>query len=176
MHRRLVITGIAILLFAALAAAYATSSAANQHATKPAAATSAEVFDERQALAALRQSIQGRESEPARKVFRNVKHLGDMPADRLLRVMEFGYSRSLGVSCDHCHVATDWASDEKDAKRIARAMATMAKELNESTLAEIPELVERKPKSTVNCTTCHRGEIKPALSLAKPSEAAPPAR
>lgn len=174
MHRGLAFTIIAAFAFVAIAATYRVSSAANPDTTATSKTPAADLFDEREALAAVRRSIEGREHEPAGKVFQNIKHLGDIPADRLLRVMEFGYSRSLGVSCNHCHVAKDWASDEKEAKRIARQMAVLTKTLNETTLTAIPELADRKP--TVNCTTCHRGERKPALSIAKPLEAAPAAQ
>ena len=37
--------------------------------------------------------------------------------------MNYGYSRALGVSCMHCHVEQDFASDEKRPKRAAREMA-----------------------------------------------------
>lgn len=120
-------------------------------------------FDEEKALEALRARIAGKEDDPAEQVFENLKVLGAVPSKRLLGIMQIGYARSLGVSCDHCHVAGDWASDEKEGKRIARQMMRMTRELNETVLPAIPELAGKKP--TVNCTTCHRGQRKPALSL-----------
>lgn len=120
-------------------------------------------FDAQKALEALGAAIAGKEDDPADQVFQNVKVLGDVPAKRLLAIMRMGYARSLGVSCDHCHVAGEWASDEKESKRIARQMARMTRELNEKVLPAIPELAGKQP--TVNCTTCHRGQRKPALSL-----------
>jgi Photosynthetic reaction centre cytochrome C subunit len=120
-------------------------------------------FDEAAALRNLETQIAGKEGEPAKVVFKNTQVLAGVPAGRLLRIMQMGYSRSLGVSCDHCHVAGDWASDANQNKRIARQMALMTNELNAKSLPAISELAERKP--TVNCTTCHRGQKKPALSL-----------
>ena len=43
--------------------------------------------------------IAGKEKLPANQVFKNVKLLGDIPAGRLLRIMDMGYSQALGVSC-----------------------------------------------------------------------------
>src|SRR5436853_6068010 len=56
---------------------------------------------------ALQASIKGKEDLPAKEVFKNVKTLTDVPATRLLRTMQ-AFSRSLGVSCTHCHVADQW--------------------------------------------------------------------
>jgi photosynthetic reaction center cytochrome c subunit len=123
-------------------------------------------FDEAQALEALRRSIAGRESEPAETVFKNIQMLRGMPADRLLRVMQIGYSRSLGVTCTHCHQPDDWSADAKPEKKIARQMATLMRDVNEKLLPAIPELQSRH--SVVNCTTCHRGQVKPALNLEAP--------
>src|SRR5690349_7245528 len=62
---------------------------------------------------ALQASIKGKEDLPAKEVFKNVKTLGDVPAARLLRTMQ-AFSRSLGVSCTHCHVAEQWDSEDKE--------------------------------------------------------------
>lgn len=114
-------------------------------------------------LAELRKAIAGREEKKASEVFENVKDLGEMPAGRLLKVMEIGYARSLGVACTHCHEAGRWASDEKKPKLVAREMRVMMRRINEELLAKVPNLQSEKP--VVNCTTCHRGQVKPALDL-----------
>jgi Photosynthetic reaction centre cytochrome C subunit len=108
-------------------------------------------------------TIVGREGEPAAQVFKNVKLLSTIPAGRLVAIMNFGYGRSLGVSCAHCHVTADWASDDKPEKQIARDMIQMANTINTQLLANIKNL--KGPQSIVNCTTCHRGQVKPALNL-----------
>src|SRR5690242_16426557 len=47
--------------------------------------------------------IAGRENAPAESVFKNIKMMKGMPAGRLVRIMNFGFGRSLGVGCVHCH-------------------------------------------------------------------------
>lgn len=95
----------------------------------------------------------------ADSVFRNVKLLGDMPARRLVGMMNGGYSRALGVRCTHCHVANDYASDEKREKKAAREMIVMHRAINES--LRTMQHLETPPAPTVSCSTCHRGNISP---------------
>jgi len=123
-------------------------------------------FDQTAEIAKLREAIKGKENEPAEKVFKNLQmtSMKSMPASRILAVMEFGYSRSLGVNCTHCHVLGKFEAEDKPQKQIAREMAGMVAALNGTTLKKIKNL--KGPNATVNCTTCHRGEIKPALNLA----------
>lgn len=125
-------------------------------------------FDQKAALAKLREEIKGKENEPAGKVFKNVQNFAQLPAGRLLAIMEFGYSRSLGVDCTHCHTPEKWESEAKPTKLIARDMHIMTAKINGELLGKIESLGERK--AIVNCTTCHRGEIKPALDLPKTNE------
>lgn len=113
-------------------------------------------------VAELKAKIAGKEKAPAKEVFKNLKLLGDMPAERLLGVMDGGFSKSLGVSCTHCHNPAAWDSDEKDAKQIAREMGALSRSIRDQ-LKAIDKLGNRNP--TVNCTTCHRGNTKPATSL-----------
>jgi hypothetical protein len=108
-------------------------------------------------------SIAGKEGQPASQVFQNVKLLTAVPAGRLVAIMNQGYGRSLGVSCAHCHVTTNWASDDKPEKQVARDMIQMANTINTQLLANIKNL--KGPQAIVNCTTCHRGQVKPALNL-----------
>lgn len=107
-------------------------------------------------------SIKGSENKKAGEVFKNVKLLKDVPAARFLRMMDSGYSRALGVGCDHCHVEDQWDADDKRAKRAAREMITLTRGINES-LSGMQEIDNSEP--TVNCTTCHRGFVKPALQI-----------
>ena len=120
-------------------------------------------FDQAQALATLRTRIAGHENDPAQEVFRNIRVMKKVPAERLLAIMEMGYSRSLGVNCTHCHVPGEWEKDEKTPKQIAREMMAMSRAINEKYLAKIKGLRSETP--IVNCTTCHRGQLKPALDL-----------
>lgn len=107
-------------------------------------------------------SIAGKEKLPAGQVFKNVKLLADIPAERFLRIMDIGYSQSLGVMCDHCHVEDRWDADEKRPKRAAREMITFTRELN-AKLGQMENI--DTSDSTVNCTTCHRGFVKPAIQM-----------
>jgi hypothetical protein len=114
-------------------------------------------------VAEVRKQIAGKETLPAAQVFKNIKMLSDVPAGRLLAIMNVGYGKSLGVSCTHCHVAGQWDSDEKTQKQTARDMSAMAARINNELLKNIPNL--KGPNAIVNCTTCHRGQVKPLLNL-----------
>src|ERR1700732_3688291 len=50
-------------------------------------------FNQEQKLKDLAKQIAGKEDKPAGEVFKNVQMLKAMPAGRLLKVMELGYSR-----------------------------------------------------------------------------------
>ena len=123
-------------------------------------------FDQKAALAKLREQIKGREKELSSAVFKNIQTMKDRPAGQLLAVMEFGYSRSLGVTCTHCHVPDKWESEDKPTKQVARDMSTMVGKLNGEMLKGIKNLKSTSP--TINCTTCHRGQVVPALNLPMP--------
>ena len=137
----------------------------------PAGAQAPDVaFDQAKALADLRKSIEGKEDQPAVDVFMNITQYKGVTAGRLLRIMEFGFTRSLGVNCTHCHVPGHWDADDKGAKETARAMSRMVEAINGEYLKKIPSLNSTNP--SVNCTTCHRGQKRPALEMPEP----PPAR
>lgn len=139
---------------------------ANQNSAVAPTTQTEKPFDQQQALAKLRESIAGKENEPAEKVFKNIQLLKGIPAARLLRIMELGYSRSLGVTCTHCHLPGEWEKDDKPTKQIARDMSAMVTAINTQHLKQIKNLKSENP--VVNCTTCHRGQIKPALNLPEP--------
>ncbi len=77
------------------------------------------------------------------------------------------FSLGLGVRCQYCHVGGDgvsfegvvFDSDEKPAKRVARAMLRMTDQLNAVALAQLPSRAE--PRVSVECATCHRGVAIP---------------
>ena len=114
-------------------------------------------------VAELSKQIAGKENQAAETVFKNIKTLTGIPAGRLLKIMQIGYSRSLGTSCGHCHVPGQWDKDDKAPKQIARDMSKMAHTINFDLLRNIDGLKDREP--VINCTTCHRGQLKPALDL-----------
>jgi Photosynthetic reaction centre cytochrome C subunit len=135
-----------------------------QSQTQPPPTTQdAKPFDQAQKLAELRKRIAGQENKPAEEVFKNIQILKGMPAERLLKVMELGYSRSLGVNCTHCHVVDQWEKEDKATKQVARDMILMTRAINTDYLKKIKNLKSENP--AVNCTTCHRGQTKPALNL-----------
>lgn len=107
------------------------------------------------------ETIKGREQEPAEKVFMNIKVMKGIPAERLLRIMNVGYARSLGVECSHCHVEEYWEVDEKRPKNAAREMILMTRAINEQ-VGKMQHLEGDDPQ--VNCGTCHRGQVRPGSS------------
>lgn len=110
----------------------------------------------------LLQAIKGQENRPAGEVFKNVQLLKNMPAGRFLRMMDAGYSRSLGVDCEHCHSEDRWEADEKRPKLAAREMILMMQEINAR--LEKMEHIDNS-EASINCTTCHRGFVKPATQM-----------
>ena len=124
--------------------------------------TTARPQNTEQAVNDLLRQIAGKEKLPAGEVFRNVTLLKDVPAARFLRIMDVCYSRALGVGCEHCHVEDRWDADEKRAKRAAREMILLTREINDQ-LAALQEI--DTTDATVNCTTCHRGYVKPAVQM-----------
>jgi hypothetical protein len=159
----------AISIFGFFAAGLFFSKAGFENAvsaqTSPTPKPTAE-FRQAEAIAKLREQIKGREKEPAGEVFKNIQTLKQIPAGNLLAIMEFGFSRSLGVNCTHCHTPEKWEAEDKTQKQTAREMWAMVGKINGELLKNIKNLKSENP--IVNCTTCHRGEIKPALNLPMP--------
>jgi hypothetical protein len=112
--------------------------------------------DEETIIQRLEKSIEGKEQEPAEKVFKNIKIMRGVPAGRLLRIMDRGFSPALGVGCDYCHVEGKWASDSLETKQVARKMWTMLGSINK-------EIKTIRADASVNCSMCHRGSPKPDL-------------
>lgn len=106
--------------------------------------------------------IAGHEEEPSGQVFKNMQidFLKKTPANRLLLIMNEGYSKALGVNCTHCHVETDFSKDDKRPKRCARDMAGMHFMINQQ-LAKMQNLAPSPNGHVINCSTCHRGSIDP---------------
>ena len=163
-----------IILFAAFAVVVFSggielSPTANAREKASPTPTPKPVFYQKAAITKLKEQIKGREKEPAGGVFKNVRDFAKAPAERLLAIMEFGYARSLGVDCTHCHTPDDWDSDSKQAKRTAREMRAMANKINGELLPSITAFKDRtgRDRAVVNCTTCHRGQVKPATNLGR---------
>lgn len=99
--------------------------------------------------------------------FTNLQVLpADISRQALVGAMR-GYAGSLGVRCDHCHVGGDpetlegfdFASDDKETKRVARAMIRMVGAIN----SEYLPATGRSEDSllAVGCYTCHHGVNRP---------------
>jgi len=97
--------------------------------------------------------------------FTNLKVLSkDISKQELMGTMR-GYASALDVACNHCHVGEDpdslegydFASDEKETKRVARVMIGMTTEINNSFMPK----TEREEPVEVSCATCHRGVQRP---------------
>jgi hypothetical protein len=117
-------------------------------------------------ISVLEKQIVGKENQPSEAVFKNIKILTGIPAGNLLKIMQMGFSQSLGTSCAHCHVVGQWEKDDKPTKQIARDMWNMDHAVVSDYLKKMDGLKDRNP--LVNCTTCHRGQLKPALNLEAP--------
>ena len=105
-------------------------------------------------------SIVGRDSLPATEVFDNIKVFTNARAIQVLRTMN-GWSNALGVSCEHCHVTSEWASETKPTKQAARDMVAMVGTINRDLLPKIPNLRSESPR--VGCNTCHQGNPRPGM-------------
>lgn len=100
--------------------------------------------------------------KPARDVYKNIRVLKDVPASQLPATMEF-ISSSLGVSCDFCHSAGHFESDDKKTKQTARKMMRLTLSLNQNSFAN---------QRAVTCFSCHRGAADPVST--PPADAAAP--
>jgi hypothetical protein len=151
-----------LALFSVVGLAYGQQEKAKPAPSEPATPEAIKQLNEEQ-IAAVQKMIAGKEDQPSEAVYKNIQYLNKIPAGNLVKIMEIGYSRSLGVSCAHCHVPGEWDKDDKPAKQISREMWKMSKTINQDLLSNIAGIKDRKP--VVNCTTCHRGQLKPALNL-----------
>ena len=109
----------------------------------------------------------------AEEVYKNIVQLKGTPADQLQPAMQF-ISASLGVDCAFCHVQGDFASDDKGAKKTARAMMAMTAMINKESF---------RGRQQITCESCHRGSARPisippvleADAAPKPPAPTPPA-
>jgi hypothetical protein len=88
---------------------------------------------------------------PKKLTYRQVDHIMDQWAD------------ALGVRCTFCHVRneetrkTDYASDAKPEKEMAREMYRMTVKLNSKYFKGEKDSLGVAKMVSVNCYTCHRG-------------------
>ena len=101
----------------------------------------------------------------------NLQVLADSIRGARLGAIMRGFSTALDVRCSHCHVGEgedlttyDFPSDDKEAKRIARVMIAMVRDINGPELDQLAEFGRpRGERVEVTCTTCHRGQARPRL-------------
>lgn len=112
--------------------------------------------------------------------FRNLQILPrTITRPELLATMR-GFTRALGVRCNHCHVVTatepkeqfEFPSDAKEEKRVARVMLQMVAQINDAWMERVEEaegheeeestpVAGAAPQPRVVCWTCHRGHTEP---------------
>ena len=90
-------------------------------------------------------------SKTAEEVYKNIVQIKGTPADQLMPAMQFMAS-SLGAECTFCHVQGQMESDDKPAKKTARAMIAMTAAINKDAF---------RGQLQVTCFSCHRGAIRP---------------
>ena len=105
-----------------------------------------------QAQAAANGSGSSHQERTADQVYANIQVFKGLPESQLLPAMQF-MAASLGVSCQHCHT-NQFAQDDIPAKQTARRMIAMMRAINQGNFSN---------NLSVNCYTCHRGQLKPAL-------------
>ena len=96
--------------------------------------------------------------KPAREIYRNIQSLANSAAGSVPMTMSV-FAGALGVSCEHCHVPGDWASDDKPAKKTARVMLRL--------FEEIPTYYTKDRQPSMQCYTCHQGSVKPQSDAAR---------
>ena len=84
-------------------------------------------------------------AKTSKEVYKNILVLGDLPADKMLEVMQ-SYTQALGVQCSFCHTE-DFAADIPH-KKITRNMIILTREINKNPSAQ----------NRVTCFTCHQGD------------------
>ncbi len=110
-------------------------------------------------------SIKGKENTTVDSVFHNIKSfkgVANFRAEHFLKMMNSGWSKALGVTCNHCHNTNDWASDEKPEKEIARQMWALRQDLNRKVFPAMKGLNNATTAiPRISCNTCHNGRIIP---------------
>jgi hypothetical protein len=113
----------------------------------------------------LRQLIAGKEDQPAETIFKNIQVLKGVPAGRFLDTME-AFSHALGANCKKCHDTENFASDDKDDKKVARGMVLMTRDINEKYIKTMAGL---DSDAFVGCNSCHHGHSNPNFREGEPA-------
>src|SRR5215470_11432335 len=113
-------------------------------------------------LAAQQPAPAGRGAGAQQPAPKNLKVLA--PNTDMLFTMQL-FNEALGVQCIYCHVQGDMASDNNPKKDIARKMIGIVRQIDGS----FPSSTGVFPAGyhEVDCTTCHRGSVKPETTPTK---------
>ena len=101
----------------------------------------------------------------AEEEYKNIQALKGIPAEQVIPSMQF-IAASLGVECEHCHVAHANEKDDKKAKVTARKMINMMMAINKENF---------DGRREVTCYSCHRGSTEPVGTPILTDEEARPA-
>jgi len=122
------------------------------------------------AIAFLLQTAAGAQQQQGPPPPKNLKVLPQGTDVHEVITLMKGFTRGLGVRCQHCHVykgdnpddlkSFDFASDEKAEKQTARTMMRMVQAINNDYLKDVGQ-PRPAGEMKVTCYTCHRGEIQP---------------
>ena len=87
------------------------------------------------------------------------KNLKVLAANTDIRFVMQNFTQVLGIQCTYCHVEGDFASDANPKKETARKMIALIRQID----PYFPSSVGVYPAGyhEVDCSTCHRGSIKP---------------
>jgi photosynthetic reaction center cytochrome c subunit len=93
---------------------------------------------------------------PAKVAYKNVRVLTELDAGEFMRTMAaMTQWVSPGQGCDFCHSGTDFASDAKPAKAVARVMLQMTRHIN-------ADWRDHVGPAGVTCYSCHQGQPMPS--------------
>src|SRR5882762_6774014 len=93
------------------------------------------------------------------------KNLKLLAPNTEIRFVMQSFNEALGVQCTYCHVQGDFAADTSPKKEIARKMIAMVRIIDTS----FPSSAGVFPDGyhEVDCSTCHRGSVKPETKAAR---------
>jgi hypothetical protein len=100
---------------------------------------------------------------------RPIPGMVDTPTVKILRgltVPEFEaemqlMNQALGVSCGHCHVRSNFASESNPFKATARRMLEMTRSINQQFFPDYKPVEGESKLGRVTCFTCHQGSERP---------------
>jgi hypothetical protein len=96
---------------------------------------------------------------PQDEGFKNLKVLKPANKAEMMRIMA-AYNKELGVKCEYCHDAKDYAKEENEQYHKARTMQAMVNEIN-------AKFFNYKDAPQVSCVFCHQGNHKPKVAAKK---------